>query len=116
MFPIISAAIQKRSLAIYISSLGGTGDSILTNAWNGKDFGNLDQHLINLTPLIIGLSEQYSAYPVLHYFYTTERSRSLPLSLAALDEAMTILQYAVLPENRPDPVSFNTARRACSAF
>ena len=116
LFPVVSAAIQKRSLAIHVSTLGGTGDEILVNAWNGKDFGNLDQHLINLTPLIIGLSEQHLAYPVLHYFHTRERSRSLPLSLAALDEAMTLLQYAVPPEHRPDAASLNPARRACSAF
>lgn len=116
LFPVISAAIQKRSLAMYISALGGTGDSILANSWNGKDFGNLDQHLIALAPLIVGLSEQHLAYPVLHYFHTRERSRCLPLSLAALDEAMTLLQYAVHPNNRPDPAALNTARRACAAF
>ena len=116
LFPVVSAAIQKRSLAIYISTLGGTGDKILTNAWNGKDFGNLDQQLINLTPLILGLSEQHLAYPVLYYFHTRERSRSLPLSLAALDEAITLLKYAIPAEHRPDPASLNPARRACSAF
>lgn len=116
LFPVISAAIQKRSLAIYISSLGGTGDVILANSWNGKDFGNLDQHLITLTPLIIALSEQHFAYPALHYFHTRERSRSLALSIVALDEAMTLLQYGVPAHSRPDPAALNTARRACSAF
>ena len=116
LFPVISSAIQKRTLAIHISSLGGTGDQILINAWNGKDFGNLDQQLINLTPSILGLSEQHLAYPVLHYFHTRERSRSLPLSIAALDEAITLLKYAVPEEHRPDPASLNPARRACSAF
>lgn len=116
LFPVVSAAIQKRSLALYISTLGGTGDKILTNTWNGRDFGNLDQHLIALAPLIIALSEQHLAYPVLHYFHTRERSRCLPLSLAALDEAMTLLQYAIPPEHRPDPAALNTARRACAAF
>ncbi|MBE9045062.1 two pore domain potassium channel family protein [Pleurocapsales cyanobacterium LEGE 10410] len=116
LFPVISAVIQKRSLATYISTLGGTGDEILTNAWNGKNFGNLDQHLINLAPLIVGLSEQHLAYPVLHYFHTRERSRCLPLSLAALDEALTLLQYAVPIEHRPDHASLIPVRRACSAF
>ena len=116
LFPVISSAIQKRSLAIYISTLGGTGDEILINAWNGKVFGNLDQHLINLTPLIVGLSEQHLAYPVLHYFHTKDRSRSLSLSLAALDEAMTLLQYAIPVEHRLDRAALIPARRACSAF
>ena len=116
LFPVISALTQKRILAVYISSLGGTADEILLRAWNGKDFGNLDQHLINITPLIVGLAEQHLAYPVLHYFHSRERSRCLTLSITALDEAMTILQYAILPENRPDSASLAPARRACAGF
>lgn len=116
LFPIISAATQKRTLSVYLASLGGTGDEILTNTWNGKDFGNLDQHLIALTPLISELGEKHLTYPVLHYFHNRERTRCLPLSIAAFDEALTLLEYAVLEEHRPDPAALNTARRACAAF
>lgn len=116
LFPVVSAATQKRILAIYISALGGTADEILTKAWNGKDFGNLDQHLISLTPLIAELGEKHLTYPVLHYFHSVERSRCLPLSIAAFDEAMTLLQYAVSDECKPDPASLNPARRASAAF
>lgn len=54
--------------------------------------------------------------PALHYFHTKERSRSLALSIVALDEAITLLKYGVYGDCRPDPASLNTARRACSAF
>ena len=116
LFPVVSAATQKRSLSVYIASLGGTADDILNNAWNGKNFGNLDQHLIALAPLISDLGEKHLAYPVLHYFHSRERIRCLPLSIAALDEALTILQYAVAEECRPDPAALNPVRRACAAF
>jgi hypothetical protein len=116
LFPVVSAAIQKRVLAIYLSSLGGTADEILIKAWNGKDFGNLDQHLLNITPLIVELGEKHLAYPVLHYFHGLERSRCLPLSIAAFDEAMTLLQYAIPDNIRPDPASLNPVRRSCAAF
>lgn len=116
LFPVVSAATEKRILAVYISSLGGTADEILTKAWNGKDFGNLDQHLINLAPLIVGLGEKHLTYPVLHYFHTAQRSRCLPLSIAALDEAMTLLQYAILSDCRPDPATLSPVRRSCAAF
>lgn len=116
LFPVISALTQKRILASYISSLGGTADEILTNAWNGKDFGNLDQQLINLTPLIVGLAELHQAYPVLHYFHSRERSRCLTLSIVAFDEALTVLQYAIPKEIQPDAASLNPARRACASF
>lgn len=116
LFPVISAAIEKRILAVYLSALGGTADEILIKAWNGKDFGNLDQHLIAITPLVVGLGEKHLAYPVLHYFHSMNRSRCFPLSIVAFDEALTLLQYAVPAEYRPDPASLSPARRASSAF
>ncbi|WP_019509598.1 potassium channel family protein [Pleurocapsa sp. PCC 7319] len=116
LFPVVSAVTQKRILSVYLASLGGTADEIITRAWNNKNFGNLDQHLISLTPLISELGEKHLTYPILHYFHSRERTRSLPLSIAAFDEAMTILQYGV-PENyQPDPAALNPARRACAAF
>ena len=116
LFPVVSAATEKRILAVTISCLGGTADEILTKAWNGKDFGNLDQHLINLAPLIVALGEKHLTYPVLHYFHTPLRSRCLPLSIATLDEAMNILQYAIPLENRPDTAAIFPVRRSCAAF
>ena len=116
LFPVVSAATEKRILAVTISCLGGTPDEILVKAWNGKDFGNLDQHLINLAPLIVALGEKHLTYPVLHYFHTPLRSRCLPLSIAALDEAMSLLQYAIPLEIRPDPAALFPLRRSCAAF
>ena len=116
LFPVVSAATEKRTLAVYISCLGGSADEILTKAWNGKDFGNLDQHLINLTSLIVNLGEKHLTYPVLHYFHTPWRSRCLPLSIVVLDEAMSLMQYAVPLEIRPDPAVLFPARRSCAAF
>ena len=116
LFPVVSAVTQKRVLALYLASLGGTADEILTKTWNGRDFGNLNQHLISLTPLISELSEKHLTYPILHYFHSRERSRCLPLSMATFDEALTLLQYAVLEDYRPDPAALSPARRACAAF
>ena len=115
LFPVVSAATEKRILAVTISCLGGTADEILVKAWNGKDFGNLDQHLINLAPLV-SLGEKHLTYPVLHYFHTPLRSRCLPLSIAALDEAMSLLQYAIPLKIRPDPAALFPIRRSCAAF
>jgi len=116
LLPVVSAATHKRQLALYISSLGGTPDEILIRAWNGKDFGQLGQHLINLTSQITLLGEQHLTYPILHYFHSVERSRSFVLSLVALDEAITLLNYGVRPSVHPDPASLGPIRRANAAF
>ena len=62
------------------------------------------------------MGEKHLTYPVLHYFHTPLRSRCLALSIAALDEAMNILQYAVPLEYRPDPATLVPVRRSCAAF
>ncbi|GAB4386650.1 MAG: potassium channel family protein [Elainellaceae cyanobacterium] len=116
LLPVISAATQKRQLAVYISSLGGATDEIVARAWNGKDFGQFGQHLITIAPQITLQSEQHLTYPVLHYFHSIERSRAFVLSLAALDEALTLLQYGVKESARPDPAALSPIRRTIAAF
>lgn len=116
LLPVVSAATQKRQLALYISSLGGTPDEIVARAWNGENFGQLSQHLIVLTSQITLQSEQHLTYPILYYFHSMQRSRSLSLSLVALDEALTLLRYGVKPAIRPDPATLDPLRRASSAF
>lgn len=116
LLPMVAAATQKQQVAVYISCLGGTPDEILSRAWNGKDFGQLDQHLIALTPQIALMGGQNLNYPVLHYLHTIDRSRSLVLSLVALDEALTLLQYGVKQSAQPDPAVLGAIRRANAAF
>lgn len=116
LFPVVSAVTKKRSLALYIASLGGTAEEILARAWNGKDFGQLDQHFIALAAILADVGEKHLTYPVLHYFHSQERSRSFSLSLVALDEALTLLEYAVASPAQIDPASLNPLRRASTAF
>ncbi|MEO1378169.1 MAG: potassium channel family protein [Cyanobacteria bacterium J06635_10] len=116
LLPVVSAATQKRAFAVYIASLGGTADEILTSGWNGKNFEDLASHLSSITSTLTQLGEQHLTYPILHYFHSVERSRSLALSFVALDEALTLLQYAIPPEIQPNKATLNAARRASAAF
>lgn len=116
LLPIVSAASEKRAFATYLSSLGGTADEILIRAWNGQDFGGLSSHLSSLTPTLTQQGEKHLAYPVLHYFHSLERARSLALSLIALDEALTLLQYGIPDKYQPEPAVLGSTRRASAAF
>ena len=116
LLPVIAAVVVKRQIALYISALGGTADDILIRAWNGKDFGQLSQHLIVLTPMLTGMVESYLAYPILNYFHGADRAKSFVLSVVTLDEALTLLYYGVEKSCRPDQAALNPLRRASSAF
>ncbi|MEC4985671.1 MAG: potassium channel family protein [Oscillatoria sp. PMC 1068.18] len=116
LLPVVSAATSQRQLAVYISALGGTADDILVRAWNGEDFGQFAQHLFALAPMLSQQGEAHFNYPVLHYFHNLERDQSIVLSLVALDEAMTLLEYGLPKSYHPDRSALGTARRANAAY
>lgn len=101
LIPVVSAAAKKRETALYISSLGERPGDILLNGWNGQDFSALEQNLSTLGPMIIEIAEQHLAYPILHYFRSTDEQAALALRVAALDEALHLLWLGVAPGLRP---------------
>jgi Ion channel len=114
--PVVSAAVQKRTLAAHISFLGETPDEILLRAWTGSGFGSLGQDLTSLSPMIAATGQQHLAYPVLHYFHSGDSRTAIATSVAALDEALTILADGVVPESRPNPAALGPARQALGEF
>ncbi|MCJ8281809.1 MAG: two pore domain potassium channel family protein, partial [Rivularia sp. ALOHA_DT_140] len=50
------------------------------------------------------------------YFHSVERARSLALSLIALDEALTLLQYGIPQKYQPEAAILGSVRRASAAF
>lgn len=116
LVPIVAAATQERQLAAYISVLGKRAADIVVQAWNGRDFGALPQHLVSLTPLVALHAQLYPAYPMLRYFHSINRTHASAPSLAALDEALTLLEYGVQPEYRPDSVVLYSLRQAVSEY
>lgn len=109
---VVSAVIEKSQLAVYISSFGKRVDDIILIAWNGKDWRILEQHLVAITPLLARLEQLYIAYPVLHYFHSTSRGSAAAPSIAALDEALTVIEYGIRKEYQPDPVALHPIRQA----
>jgi len=90
LLPVLQAVIDKRTLAVYISKLGSTPDEIIKKGYNGKNFEPLYQRFSNLESLLLKHGERHLAYPILHYFHSNKKANSLSLSLAVLEEAITI--------------------------
>lgn len=102
LLPVLSAVMDKRQLAAVIHDLGATPTGIVANNWDGAGFDDLMLQLsLSIGPELHLHAERHLAYPVLHYFHSRERNTSLPLNLAALDEALMLLRCAVAPEARP---------------
>ncbi len=116
LLPVVSAVVQKRQFGSYIFSLGGTPTSILNNAWNGKDYSALTNHFSSLVPQVLELGQQHLAYPILHCFHTPERQTAAAPNLVALDEALSILEYAIPSQRQPNSHTIATLRHAISLF
>lgn len=111
LLPLMSAALQRRQLAVHIATLGKTPQELLLRAWDGQGFGRLTDHLVGLTFPVMGLGEGHLAYPVLHCFHSDERDTAMAPNIAVLDEALTLFE-GIAPEQRPDPVAIYPLRGA----
>ncbi|MDP8971441.1 MAG: hypothetical protein M3N52_13270 [Actinomycetota bacterium] len=115
LLPVLEAASERRNLAAYISCLGETPQEILLATWDGSGLQELHDHLVNLLPLLTDLAQRHLAYPVLHFFHSADPRTGLAPRLAALDEALTIAEFAV-DETVPLPRSVRAGRRALRDF
>lgn len=111
LLPLMSAALQRRQLAVHIAVLGRTPQELILRAWDGRGFGRLTDHLVGLTFPLMGLGEGHLAYPVLHCFHSGERDAAMAPNIAVLDEALTLFE-GLAPEQRPDPVAIYPLRGA----
>ncbi|MDX1619840.1 MAG: hypothetical protein R3320_02540 [Nitriliruptorales bacterium] len=116
VIPVIQAVVTKRKVALYISSLGDTPEKILNHSWNGTDLGDLNLHLIALTPMIADLAERHLAYPIVHYFHSDSRATAIGPAIVALDEVLTMNARVVDPEHRVPDSATIPLRQAITHF
>lgn len=98
ILPVVAAVVQKRALASKISALGGTPQDIVLTSWTGRDLGDLNLHLLPIINELTVLAQRHLAYPVIHYFHTTAQRTAIGARLAALDEALTLIDAAGLDD------------------
>jgi len=101
---VLGAVVKQRTLAAYISDLGGQPLVILERSWLGEKFDSLSQHLIEITAMVQLYTEQHLAYPVLHFFHSESERTSPALRLASLEELIFLLCHAVAEEARLPPL------------
>ncbi|MGN6602585.1 MAG: hypothetical protein ACTHK8_09050 [Ginsengibacter sp.] len=116
LLSVSAGEIQKRKVSCFIHSLGSSPEKILLNAWNGHDFSRITNNFTELTNLILEVSQQHTAYPVLHNFHSNLISESFSVNLADLDEALTILLLYKPEELLPSKFEIYSLRYAITEF
>jgi hypothetical protein len=116
LIPVVSAEIMKRKISVYINTLGGSVEEILSNYWNGKDFKELEQPFTSLIDSIILHAQNHKAYSILHFFHSTDKKEAFVLNLTNLDEVLTVLFYNIPEEQRPSFSILIRLRKAISSY
>ena len=114
--PVVTATTQKRQVAQNIWSLGKNPAEIISRAWNGVDTTALGPHLVSLSSMLALLGESHLTYPVLHYFHSSKRSSAIAPNVAALDEAITILECGLQSGCSLDVPALGAARESITQF
>lgn len=100
--PVVSAVTARRSQAALLATTGTTTEEVVETLHDANGFGALDELLTTLTPTLLLTAQQHLAYPVLHNFLSVDRRSALAPGVAALDDAITLLDVAVEGSQRPN--------------
>lgn len=113
---VLSAVVAKRQLAGTIANVGMSPKEIVLRTLTSDHSGYLIQHLTQLVPMIEHHTQRHLAFPVLHFFHSSQPRAAISLRLAALDEALLLLENGVDEEGIPSSEAVAPAQRAIAAF
>lgn len=116
LIQVFSNVNGKRNFSSYVSGLGNTPEDLLLNAWNGKDFSALNNHLLQLNKQLSAIHHNHMSFPVLHFYYSSDEKTSVPVTVSILDEAITILNTHVQKEVCPDALTMQLTRNTVTDF
>lgn len=116
LLSVLGAVTQKRSFASNVHGLGEGGADVLRASWDGEAFRGLDVPLNSLSEQLTTLTANHLAYPVLHYFYSEQPGQAPTVSVAVLDEALTLLRFGVPAEHRPDELRLRETRSSVESY
>lgn len=116
LLSVLESVVNKRSFASQVMALARTPEDFVLHSWNGRGFPGLELQVMSLTEQLNRVTEQYQAYPMLHYYHAAGPAQSVPLALAVFEDALTLLAHGVGDEHRPGPAAVHCARESVGEF
>lgn len=113
---VLDAVSKKRAFAESVRGIGSSVTEIVTNSWNGKDFHDIDLLLNSFSTQLSSLTSQHNAYPILHYYHSSKRDEELTVSVATLDEALTVFKYGIKEGYGPNKLLVHEARSTIESY
>jgi hypothetical protein len=116
LIPVVMAVSERNQHGIVLHGLVPTAQELLLRAWDGRSLETLHPNLRELAPMVARAAQKYLSYPVLHFFHSPERTSAFEPGLAALDEALLLLEHGVEESLRPPPLVLTPLRASLDRF
>jgi Ion channel len=110
--PVAQAQAQRRELALATARYGRTAQGLVLEAAQESASG-LDALVSNQAQRLITLDLLHLNAPFLHRFHEKRLEESMEVGLAALDEALSIIEHGL---DRPPPKGLNGVRRSIGSL
>lgn len=110
LLSVLGAVTQKRAFSESVEGVGQNGKQFVLNAWNGKDFKDLNLLLNTLAAQLGTIIAQHKAYPILHFYYAEDKKENIPNAVVILDEALNLIHYGTQREVQPNQVVLQEIR------
>ncbi|MEQ8849036.1 potassium channel family protein [Botrimarina sp.] len=91
ILPVVSASIERKYLARRVFSIGDTVEAFIDRCWCGPDSGALDDYLLDVVGEIDRHAHKHLAYPVLHYFHSSDPKESPGRAVLLLSDAVFLI-------------------------
>lgn len=111
--PIAQGQFLRREIALHIAHTGTTPQALILAHWQNHEYAALHYLLNNITSDLVRLEQVHRSIPMLHHFSGPSRNETVELSIATLDEALSLLECGM---RAPMPETFVTARRAITGY
>jgi hypothetical protein len=116
LVPVATAAADRRRFARHIASLGRTPEGIVIGGARIGDPTILGDILVTINEPLASMGQRHLAYPVRHYFHPHNAENAITVSVAALDEALTLVEYGLQPDVRPPAALVEALRYNLDVF
>lgn len=92
LISVVNTVLQKKQLAIYISTLGTDINEIYSTVMTPKGINTIVENSNSIREMIIRNSSNYIFFPIVQYYLSANKGASLELQIVRLYEVLVILK------------------------
>lgn len=108
---VLGAVVHKQQIAALVHALGDSPAAVVAAAWDGDRFPDLDIVLTAIASQLALHARRHYAYPVVHYFGSSDPEKAFTVQAARLGDVLVLLRWVVAEPHRPAPTALRVTYR-----